>query len=189
MGPILPMQAEVPSTWLQGVKAVGDREGGLKSGWVDSLIKQMHAREEKMTQAADELGSPSRHTSLLRGQRAGSDGLSASISGKEETKEGLIKLHPPHLTINGGPAPGLHRPLLRQGPVLLDPAPEEAGADMEEEDRATDLLVLEAGDEGELVIGVCWAGGRVDLGMMVDTSDPRWISTKVCQTRSQRHGH
>lgn len=137
MGPILPLQAEVPSSWLQGVRAIGDREGGLKSGWVDSILKQIQ-------------------------------------SGPKTDAASTVRLHPPHLTVNGGPAPGLHRPLLRQGPVLLDPAPEEA----EDEDRATDFLLLE--NDGEVVYAICWTGGRVDLGMMIDTPNPRWVSTKVC---------
>lgn len=182
MGPILPFQAQVPTDWLASVKVIGDREGGLKGDWVDSLVRQAGAVEK------GDKGD--------KGGASGGKDVDESFNNTTASKDiGTVRLHPPHLTVNGGPAPGLHRPLLRQGPVLLDPAPEELGADVDE-DKATDLLVLEAG-EGELVFGVCWAGGRVDLGMMLDTPSPRWISTKVSKiptslmpgSKCRRTGH
>jgi nucleoporin NUP82 len=102
----------------------------------------------------------------------------------------------------------MHRALVRQGPLLVDPEPEEArnGDDMDE-DMATDLVILSVTDsdggkatkpDGEKgaesdadskeekapesepvnVFAIAWAGGRVDLGVEIHPTEPRWISSR-----------
>ena len=177
MGPILPSRATVPLTWIQGVKVLADQVGGLKVGWVESLVRQV---DEQLRRREDDGAS-------LSGAGVGSGGLGASLMGNAEAEEEVVRLHPPHLTPSGGPAPGTHRAVVRQGPVVLDPAPQESGAALEDEDQAMDLVLLQ-GDEGEVVHGIAWSGGRVDLGIMVDPPMPRWSSTRVSKSVPAQDG-
>ena len=178
MGPILPFKTEVSLKWLQSAKINADREGGLIMQWVDDLVKQAKQDEYRRKKEQEELTTPSRRTSLLRsGRRAGSEAPSET---SRQTSDGMILLHPPHLTASGGPAPGVHRPLALQGPVVLSPGPELGGEDDDEdENAATDLAVFEGGGKGELVIAVAWARGRVDVSLAVDRPLPRWVSSRV----------
>lgn len=175
MGPVLPLRATVPLSWVQGVKVLADQLGGLKSNWVDSLVRQVD--EQHRRQDEDDTGPSS--------SGLASTELGGSILGKVEMDEEVVRLHPPHLTPSGGPAPGVHRAVVRQGPVVLDPAPQESGAAAEDEDKALDLVLLQ-GDDGEVVHGMAWNGGRVDLGIMVDPPMPRWSSTRVSETSQVR---
>lgn len=177
MGPVLPLRATVPLSWVQGVKVLADQLGGLKTGWVDSLVRQVD--EQHKRRGEDGVDS--------QGGGQTSTGLSASVWGKAEANEEVVRLHPPHLTPSGGPAPGTHRAIVRQGPVVLDPAPQEAGVALEDEDRALDLVLLK-GDEGEVVYGIAWNGGRIDLGIMVDVPVPRWSSTRVSRNPKMSKG-
>lgn len=99
--------------------------------------------------------------------------------------EKLVILHPPHLTASGGPAPGIHMEVERQGPAVFDPA----GPEGDEEDVASDLIMLnvrpegaggksEGKGEGEVrVLGLCWSGGRVDIGIEVQRVQGRWTGS------------
>ena len=101
-----------------------------------------------------------------------------------------VRVHPPHLTKSGGPAPGTHRPLLRQGPMVVSVAPPEDDDDA----IASDVSILLAGqgdeDDIEAELGggsapvepalvIAWSSGRTDLAYESETPEGRWISSKV----------
>jgi hypothetical protein len=106
------------------------------------------------------------------------------------------------LTEEGGPAPGEHLAVQRQGPAKINPAPEE----VEDEITATDLVLLnipekgavgpgasgardrgqvEGGgatdepEEGALVLAMVWSNGRLDFGLEVEAVKGSWAE-KVC---------
>ena len=181
MGPIIPLHASVPLRWLHAAKVVADREGGLKAQWVDNLFKQVKAEEDRK-RLDRELG-------LTTSRRASHSGLkppgdiadkTTAVDIPEDSNAETVRLHPPHLTSSGGPGPGHHRPVLRQGPVIYDPVPEEVGAAEYGEDVASDLMLFQSKKlGGETVVAIAWAGGRVDLGLVLDPPQPRWLSSKV----------
>ena len=168
MGPIIPLKALVPIEWIQSLRLAVERESlGIEmENWVDNLVKQVRESEERKKDDQERYHSPSRQRRVSIGEEE--DGV----------EEGKVKLHPPHLTFSGGPAPGRHVPLSRQGPIMYDPAPQEIGADIDE-DVASDILFFGANEDGDAVMAVCWAGGRVDLGVIVDPLLPRWQDSKV----------
>jgi nucleoporin NUP82 len=188
LGPILPLRTEVPVQWLQRLKAVSDarRRGvlatdqgeeervSMQSQWVEALVRQATVRREEATPP-----TPPRRTSILSGRPR------TEVETKQPEWEGTVKLHPPHLTASGGPAPGIHRSLLRQGPVVFLPAP--SGKEDEEDDDddvASDLLVWSPRGEDEEEVGVgvmaiAWSSGRVDLGLETEPVEPRWVGSRV----------
>ncbi|WVQ96138.1 hypothetical protein IAU59_003240 [Kwoniella sp. CBS 9459] len=215
MGPILPLHTEMPIRYLQGLKAYsearlarvqgqakdvfGASEAGLgravfQAQWVESLVKQVRLAEEARTRKDEDVASPTRRTSMLsRSVRGSADETPTKA---RRPVEGTVRVHPPHLTEAGGPAPGAHRAMLRQGPVVFSPGPQDAGnGDEDEEQMASDLYLSEiglSGDEAEssvksekqTIIGIAWAGGRVDVGLEVDRPEPRWYSSRDPSTAS-----
>lgn len=202
MGPVLPLHAEVPALYLASLQAwVGERSKALEAadkatpgqeGSADyaSLVGRRQLQEAwvsavvKQGAGADEPPSPPRR----RGIGLRDAPPSPPRSDKLPPPPGFVRVHPPHLTASGGPAPGMHRPIMRQGPMLFDPAPQEVGnGDDAGEQSATDIMILHAaGDVGEgekdgprvNVLAIAWSGGRVDLGVDADTSEPRWITSR-----------
>ena len=149
MGPVMPIHAEIPLRYLQGLKA-----------YTDAKVKR--------SRAADVFSDDGARSEL---QAQWVDGLIRQIKKVEGTQGEVIKLHPPHLTETGGPAPGLHRSVMLQGPVVFSPGPQELGA-AEDEDAATDFVMMED------MLAIAWSGGRVDLGISRGI-EPRWISSRV----------
>lgn len=208
MGPVLPFHAEVPVSYLASLqawvaerskelgeagKATPGQEGSaeyaslvgrrqLQEAWVQAVVKQ-NATEEAVA------GTPPRRRGF--GLR---DPPSPPRSDKPPPPPGYVHVHPPHLTASGGPAPGIHRPLMRQGPILFDPAPQEVGnGDDVDEQCATDLVIMHAtGDVGDAsgeereddsgprvnVVAIAWSSGRVDLGVDTEGSEPRWLTSR-----------
>lgn len=193
MGPVIPRHAEVPATYLQTLQAwMAEKErrltespegstaehaallgrASMQSQWINSVVRQASGEDEE-----EQANSPHRGYGLREPSPSPSEDRSPP-------PPGMIRVHPPHLTRNGGPAPGVHRPILRQGPLLLDPAPQEVGnGDEIDEQMATDMFILEAGAEAEgeerlNVVAIAWSGGRVDLGAAIDTPEPRWFSSR-----------
>ncbi|CAK9780672.1 hypothetical protein CC85DRAFT_287955 [Cutaneotrichosporon oleaginosum] len=204
MGPVLPLSADVPEEYLGALQAfvaermdeiddmevkqpgqegsaeyaslVGRRQ--MQEAWVSAVVTQC---------SSDSEGEPSTPSTSPR--RRGY-GLPASPPRSERLPPlpGFVRVHPPHLTAAGGPAPGAHRPLARQGPLLFNPAPQEVGnGDDVDEQSATDLTILHAfgnvpeGQDPGLginVLAIAWSSGRVDLGIEPDGSEPRWITSR-----------
>ena len=186
MNPILPLRAELPLRYLQGLKAYAkqrrrkaeDGRDGLAIDqadswdiWIGDLIKQY--REGSKVE-----DSPNRS----------SNRSSSSAPADRNSKEDNVKVHPPHLTSTGGPATGSHKALLRQGPVIFTPAPQEA--DEDEETYASDIAILKVpthdGDDEEdtareevRVMSIAWSSSRVDIGLYNEVSEPVWVDNDV----------
>ncbi len=204
MGPVLPLNAEVPASYLASLQAwvaegtrqledakarpgeegsaeyaslVGRRQ--LQEAWVSAVVKQGLPDEEPSTPSTP----PRRRGFGLRDAPP-----SPQQSDRPPPPPGFVRVHPPHLNPTGGPAPGIHRPLARQGPLLFNPAPQEVGnGDDIDEQSATDITILHAaGDvpEGEEagprvdVLAIAWSSGRVDLGIDADGCEPRWVTSR-----------
>ncbi|WVQ84377.1 hypothetical protein IAT38_006529 [Cryptococcus sp. DSM 104549] len=216
IGPVLPLRTEMPTRYLQQLKAYADARLAMAQGqardvfgagqaglgratfqvqWVDSLVKQVKQAEEARArrEQIDEEGTPQRRRSMLGKSKLGNSPARASSPREATPREGTVRVHPPHLTESGGPAPGTHRPLLRQGPVVFSPGPQEVAngdEDLDEDQAATDLLleVVEVEQEGEdekakgkireTMVMIAWSGGRVDIGLEEEKPEPRWISTR-----------
>lgn len=178
MGPIIPLHAEVPIEWIQALRLTLEREdfGQAAREWVDDLIKQVRDEEDRMERERGVSDDAMSRTASRRGSLGPAYNHSDD---KNEVEEGKVRLRPPHLTTSGGPAPGRHAPLARRGPIAYDPAPEEIGADIDE-DIASDICLFDAGGE-QVVMAVAWAGGRVDLGVLVDSPVPKWHDPKVSE--------
>jgi nucleoporin NUP82 len=183
MAPVLPLRAELPVKYLQGLKAYTKQRRRLaevkKDGyeidrvdtwdlWISSLIKQYKDgnKEESV-------------------KRTSRDGRREEAGEKAD----IVKLHPPHLTATGGPAPGVHRALVRQGPVIFSPGPQEAD-DEDEEIYASDIVILSSstrdddGEEGSTsedvkAMSIVWSSGRVDTGLLMDAAEPVWVEEHV----------
>lgn len=201
MGPVLPLHAEVPIEYIASLQAwVSEKAKILKTrseasstpgqqgsaehaalvgrvalqeAWVKNVAKQAAGQDDKPTTPAKRRGFGLRDPSPTRGNAA-------------PPPPGYARIHPPHLTATGGPATGMHRPLMRQGPLLIDPAPQEVGNGVDiDEQVATDITVIRAAedgtaDDGDLVnvVAVAWSGGRVDLSIEEDAPEPRWMSSR-----------
>ena len=188
MNPILPLRAELPLRYLQGLKAyvkqrrrkAEDYKDGEEIDradswdiWVGHLIKQ-YKEGSKVEE------SPNK--SMRR---------SMSVS-PPDGKQDTVKVHPPHLTSTGGPAAGSHKALIRQGPVIFNPAPSEADDD-DEENYASDITVMRvstgdadededrSGDEVR-VMSIVWSSSRVDIGLYTEVSGPEWVEKDVSST-------
>lgn len=204
MGPVLPLHAEVPASYLNSLQAwVGERSQALEAAgkaepgqegsaeyaslvgrrqlqetWVAALVKQS-AQEDDVVSASS---PPRRRGFGLRD----SPPSPPRTDDKPPPPPGYVRVHPPHLTASGGPAPGIHRPIMRQGPMLFDPAPQEVGnGDDVDEQSATDIAIVHAtGDSDDEsgprvnVLAIAWSSGRVDLGVDAETSEPRWITSR-----------
>ena len=184
MNPILPLRAELSLRYLQGLKAyVKQRRRKAEDGrdglgidqadswdiWVGDLVKQY--REGSKIE-----------DSPIKSKR------SSSIT-PQHSKEDTVKIHPPHLTSTGGPATGSHKALLRQGPVIFTPAPQED--DENEETYASDIAILrvptqDSNEEDEdhvedeiRLMGIAWSSSRVDVGLYNDVSEPVWVESDV----------
>ncbi|WVF68598.1 hypothetical protein IAT40_003367 [Kwoniella sp. CBS 6097] len=215
MGPILPLHTELPIRYLQGLKAYsearlarvqgqardvfGASAAGLgravfQAQWVESLVKQVRLAEEARTKKEEDIATPSRRTSML--SRSVRGGENDTPTKARRPAEGTVRVHPPHLTEAGGPAPGAHRALLRQGPVVFSPGRQDIGnGDEDEEQVATDLYFSEVGTSGEepegsatgekqRIVAIAWSGGRVDVGLEVESPEPRWLSSRDPSTAS-----
>lgn len=165
MGPILPLHSVVPVTWLQCLRVHADRSGGEQKRWVDSVWNIVRGEEERKREGGTTLTTASQSPS--RAARS------------VEVEQGMVRIHPPHLTPSGGPAPGDKPPLQRQGPMRYDPPPQEVGEAELDEDVASDILISEAGEQGETVVAIAWSGGKVDLCLIVDPPQPRWVNSRV----------
>lgn len=186
MGPILPLRSELSMRYIQGLKAYTnerrkraevrkdeDEQDRLESWetFVDDIVKQAVGKRDE---------DKSRRSSLA---------TTTTMTQKEVEN---VRIHPPHLTPTGGPATGSHKSLLRQGPVIYNPGPQETDDDMEE-NVASDLVLLcmprhegaefEDEDESERAtisaLGITWSSGRIDIGMIVDTPEPAWVEKDV----------
>lgn len=186
MGPILPLRSELPIRYIQGLKAYtterrrraerrsDEEEQDRLESWetfLDDLVKQAMGKRDE---------DKSRRTS------------SAATTQTTHKEVEIVRIHPPHLTPTGGPAPGSHNSLLRQGPVIYNPGPQETEDDVEE-NVASDLILLcmprdegaEFEDEDESdkmttsAVGIAWSSGRVDIGMIVDAPEPAWVEKDV----------
>ncbi|WWD04287.1 hypothetical protein V865_002356 [Kwoniella europaea PYCC6329] len=206
MGPILPLHTEMPIRYLQALKAYsetklakiqneardvfGAGQAGLgratfQAQWVESLVKQVKIAEQQKKDESSYESPTTRRTSLL--SRSISV-RSTDTSTKSRPAEGTVRVHPPHLTESGGPAPGAHRALLRQGPLVYSLAPQDIGnGDEDDEQAATDLYISqiqssgedeEGGGSDETIIAIAWSGGRVDIGLEVEKPEPRWFSSR-----------
>lgn len=207
IGPVLPLHAEVPASYIASLRAwvaerskqlkksaeaasapgqVGSAEHAalvgrvaLQSAWVENLA---HQAEVQSSQEEEKNSTPSKR----RGFGLRDPSPTPPTSDSPPPPPGFVRVHPPHLTARGGPAPGMHRPLLRQGPLLIDPAPQEVGNSvLVDEQSATDIIVLRVGAEGDAetdekvnVIATAWSGGRVDLCIEQDVPEPRWITSR-----------
>jgi nucleoporin NUP82 len=191
MNPILPLRAELLLSYLQGLKAYAKqrrrkaedgRDGlGIDQAdswdiWIGNLIKQY--REGNKVEDSPNRSS-NRSSSLAPADR--------------NSKEDSVKVHPPHLTSTGGPATGSHKALLRQGPVIFTPAPQEA--DEDEETYASDIAILKVptqdGDDEEdtareevRVMSIAWSSSRVDIGLYTEVSEPVWVDNDVSSVLS-----
>lgn len=204
MGPVLPLQAEVPLSYLQSLQAwAAERQRRLKSDeqqgaeqasligraglqvqWVDALMRQAEKSE------GDETPSPAQSTISHRRGFGLRDPSPERSPRRTPPPPGFVHVHPPHLTASGSPAPGVHRPLIRQGPVLFDPAPQEVGnGDEIDEQIASDIVVFPAvpaeADSAPTedvepinVVGIAWSGGRIDIGIEERAPEPRWLSSR-----------
>lgn len=190
MGPIMPLRSELPIRYVQGLKAyvkercrraegrkVEDELDRLESWdtFVDDLVKQTNGKREEDTSRR-----------------------SSSAVTQKDTE--MVRIHPPHLTPTGGPASGSHKSLLRQGPVIYSPGPQEADDDVDE-NVASDLVILcmprdegtEFEDEDESVkttvsaVGIAWSSGRVDIGMVVNAPEPAWVEKDVSPATHSRY--
>ncbi|BEJ14075.1 hypothetical protein CspHIS471_0312490 [Cutaneotrichosporon sp. HIS471] len=204
MGPVLPSSADVPASYLaslqawvaeglkqlENAKAKPGEQGSaeyasllgrrqLQEAWVSAVVKQGSPDDEPSTPSTP----PRRRGFGLRDAPP-----CPPQPDKPPPPTGFVRVHPPHMTGTGGPAPGMHRPLARQGPLLFNPAPQEVGngGDIDEQ-SATDITILHAaGDvpEGEVadarvnVLAIAWSSGRVDLGIAADECEPRWITSR-----------
>jgi nucleoporin NUP82 len=187
MNPIIPLRAEIPLRYLQGLKAyVKQRRRKAEDGrdglgidqadtwdlWVGDLIKQY------------------REGSKVEDSQNQSSKRSSSTNPANDGKD-TAKVHPPHLTPTGGPATGSHKALLRQGPIIFTPAPQEA--DEDEETYASDIAILKIsahdGDDEEessreeiRVMSIAWSSSRVDIGLYTNPSEPVWVENDVSIT-------
>ncbi|ODO09974.1 hypothetical protein I350_02198 [Cryptococcus amylolentus CBS 6273] len=217
IGPVVPLRTEMPVHYLQTLKTFVDTRlaraqseardvfGAGNSGvgrmaqqaeWVNALVSQVR-QEEEAKAWREEDGEPK--------QVLGKSALGQSVTRRgtpsnpvEETgtrvRKGSVRVRPPHLTVSGGPAPGSHRPFLRQGPLVFSPGPQEVAngdGDLEEDQSATDLIIVEVGPEDEdsgdvkgkkkmreVVFGIAWSGGRVDIGVETEMPEIRWMSSR-----------
>jgi nucleoporin NUP82 len=185
MNPILPLRAEIPLRYLQGLKSyvkqrrrkAEDEQDGYMidqvdnwDSWVGSLIKQY----KEGSKVEESPNKSFRH----------------STAGAERgDKQDTVKVHPPHLTPTGGPATGSHKGLARQGPVIFSPAPQESD-DGDEENYASDITIMTVspvdGEEDEgianeeiRVLSIAWSSSRVDLGLYTGLSEPSWVEDGV----------
>lgn len=168
MRPILPLHAAVPVTWLQCLRVHAERAGGQQKQWVEAVWKIVSAEDDRKKVQGS---TPPR--------RSSGAGPGSPRGAGAETPSGTVKIHPPHLTSSGGPAPGQRPSLARQGPVKYDPVPQEVGEAELDEDVACDLIIAQAGEEGETMVAIAWSGGKVDLGLVVDQPKPRWVNPRV----------
>nr|XP_019009175.1 uncharacterized protein I206_05821 [Kwoniella pini CBS 10737]OCF47956.1 hypothetical protein I206_05821 [Kwoniella pini CBS 10737] len=163
MGPILPLHTEMPIRYLQGLKAYSEAKLARIQG-----------------EAKDVFGAGSAGLGKVSFQNQWVESLVKQVKLNEEAKQ---------RTREEIPESPLSRrtslALLRQGPAVYSPAPQDIGnGDEDEEQAATDLLVShvtpseEYTGEGEIVIAIAWSGGRVDIGLEVDKPEPRWLSSR-----------
>lgn len=178
MGPILPLRAEVPRRYLQGLK-----------GYVKE--RRRRAEASKNQEEQEKLDSWETWVDDL-GKQAQSGSSTSRTDNKD--KQDTIKVHPPHLTPTGGPASGSHKALLRQGPVVYSPGPQEAD-DEDEDNVASDIIVLtmprheehgneeeDAGSSGSIgAVGIAWSSGRVDIGLLANALEPAWVGPQSGQ--------
>lgn len=169
MGPVMPLRTEASLRWLYSLKAFADeRIRRLRDASDRQDDSHLFERALMQSKWVDALVTQASY---------------ATQSGSNQNSDDTLTLHPPHLSPSGGPAPGAHRSLLRQGPVTFEPAPPEG----DEEDVASDIIRLSLGkDTGKSgsnrsvgAMAIAWSSGRVDLCLEVDDFEPRWISSRV----------
>ncbi|KAK4686952.1 nucleoporin NUP82, partial [Tremellales sp. Uapishka_1] len=177
MGPILPFQSEIPLSFLRNLKCYTEtrlrREKGsgrlrMQDQWVDAVLRQVD--EARESESEIDILVSRRHT------ESGSPEKRKLEMEMEIEKKVLIR--PPHLTEAGEPVPGLQKTLLRQGPIIFEPSPDEiTNEDEDEEQVAVDLVLFQPLDD-TVVLSIAWSGGRVDLGLVVEKPEPRWLSVR-----------
>ncbi|RXK35413.1 hypothetical protein M231_07317 [Tremella mesenterica] len=188
MGPVIPFHAGPSIISLRNMRAYTDARLDraeddvfgeasqvharvlMQHQWVESLIKQAKTGEDFKKREE----TPTK----IRSIRASSEIPSSS------PPPGKVVVRPPHLSESGGPAPGIHRPILRQGPIVFTPRPRDG--DEFDEDIALDLaFILPAPGDDEKkavndfqVIVVGWASGTLDVGVLLNRPEPRWVSSR-----------
>ena len=219
MGPVLPVHAEIPQRYLQALRAhtegrsrrIQEEESkddestarveriALQVQWLDSLAKQIkQAEEARRRRVDDEWATPSRQNNF-QSQRHRRTNSNLPDDLRRTTNDGTVRIHPPHLTETGGPAPGMHRGCMRQGPMVFSPGPSDLGYAAEEQEQvASDLCIFssevgpmqrdkqaEIGDARDTVtvVAIAWSSGRVDLGVELEKVEPRWISSRARPVR------
>lgn len=185
MGPILPLRSDVPIRYLQGLSAyVKERRRRAESKKDEDELDRLDSWEVFVEGLIKQAGG-------IRGEA----GSRFSNLGKKKEVD-TVRIHPPHLTSTGGPASGSYRSLLRQGPVIYSPGPQETDDDLDE-NVASDIVILnmprhegEEFEDAEAVsttvsaVGIAWSSGRVDIGLLVDAPEPAWVEKDVSFPRS-----
>lgn len=182
MGPIMPLRTEMPRRYLQSLKAyVQERRHRLRGAKTDQAEQD---RLDSWDTWVDSLVSQSRDL------RSDSQNRLSTETNPRAGDESFVQLHPPHLTATGGPAPGMHKSLSRQGPVIYSPGPSESPDDSEE-DAANDISVLvmprhqadalqdEASSSTISGFAIAWSSGRMDVGLMARAPEPAWAESEV----------
>ena len=174
--PVLPLRSSTQLSQLIRLKAYLAVEGSKEEQqWLEGLAKQIPPPS-----SGDAPQTPPK--SIL------SRSVARKAQAEAEVPDRVVRLHPPHLTEGGGPAPGAHMAVQKVGPVIMDPAPGEG----EEEDAAVDLVLLNvagkavgqqaaeiaAGEskqrDGLQVLAVVWSDGRVAVGIQADAVSGSW---------------
>ncbi|WRT69531.1 uncharacterized protein IL334_006518 [Kwoniella shivajii] len=161
MGPVLPLHSEMPIRYLQGLKAYSERRLARIQSEAKDVFGATEAGLGRVTSQAQWVESLVKQVKMAEEARQRKDE-------NEETPSKRTTLA-----------------LLRQGPMLYSPAPQDIrNGEEDEEQAATDLFLSQSGSEQggngekETCIAVTWSGGRVDIGLEVERPEPRWFSSR-----------
>ena len=114
--PVLPLRSSTQLSQLIRLKAYLAVEGSKEEQqWLEGLAKQIPPPS-----SGDAPQTPPK--SIL------SRSVARKAQAEAEVPDRVVRLHPPHLTEGGGPAPGQHMVVKKVGPVMMDPAAEEGEA-------------------------------------------------------------
>ncbi|OCF77935.1 hypothetical protein I204_01939 [Kwoniella mangroviensis CBS 8886] len=162
MGPILPLRTEMPIRYLQGLKAYSE-------------TKLAKIQDE----ARDVFGAGQAGLGRAIFQAQWVESLVKQVKIAEQQKKDESSYESPTTR---------RTTLLRQGPLVYSPAPQDIGnGDEDDEQAATDLYIsqiqssgeeIEEGEEVDTIIAIAWSGGRVDIGLEVERPEPRWLSSR-----------
>ncbi|OCF37125.1 hypothetical protein I316_01031 [Kwoniella heveanensis BCC8398] len=173
MGPILPLHTELPIRYLQGLKAYSEARLAKVQG-----------------QARNVFGASGAGLGRAVFQAQWVESLVKQVKSAEEVRSRRDE------EVDSPSRRTTHRALLRQGPVVFSPGPQDVGnGDEDEEQVATDLYLSEDGpsdeeaegstaSEKQRIVAIAWSGGRVDIGLEVEKSEPRWLSSRDTSSAS-----